>query len=483
MAIEPISFAPNQESSYDDLGGSSPLAVNVIIDPNGVVYKRPGITTYADAPSTVINSNGIEGIYATNDSQLFVVAGADHNRKIYKVNSSGALDLSTGSLANLNGTLRPTFTETEAWLVIAGGNNIQKVDLQTLVSSRLDGDPPFASHVTANSSRLLANDTTVDKTKVRFSGIAQGLTVTTGHETWSVTGNADDGGFFTAEARPDNIVALQENTNEVFVWGTDNLQVFVPDASNIFAPAATREFGCLAPASIIKADQEFFWLDQHRRFVYSDGRQFQNIEKAIKSQLDEIEDPTDCIGYRVLLGHVECFVWMFPSDGRTFCYQKGGGWSQWLGWDINQSNFKRLIINAHHLRRDGGINVVGTTTGKIGKLSLDATDDLGEPIVSQVYSGFIDRKTDNRKLCRGIKVSCRRGSNTSEPIGRIEWRDDTGNWNGPITFDFGSTGDNYIVKEFRGLGIYNRRQWRFTFSDSAQLALVRVVEEFDVLGI
>ena len=52
--------------------------------------------------------------------------------------------------------------------------------------------------------------------------------------------------------------------------------------------------------------------------------------------------------------------------------------------DDSQANFKRFIVNAHHLRRDGGLNVVGTTDGRVGKLSLQSYDDRGEKIVAYV---------------------------------------------------------------------------------------------------
>jgi hypothetical protein len=476
-----ISFGPNQESSFDELGGSSSQAINVVIDKNGVVYKRPGITSYSVAPASVVDSEGIEGIHSTNDGQLFVVGGPALDRNIYKILNGNAINLSGPPAANLVGNKRPIFTETEAFMLIAGGREIQKVRIDNNQSSRLGGDPPLATHVTANTSRLLANDISVDKTKVRFSGIAQGTVVTTGHETWGV-GNDDDGGFFTAEARPDNVVAVIENTNEVFVWGTDNVQIFVPDTTSIFAPAATREFGTSAPYSIIKRDQEFFWLDQYRRFVYSDGRTFRTIEEPIKKKLDTLTTISDCFGYRVFLGHIDCFVWTFPTDGVTFAYQKDGGWSEWNGWDSSQSNFKVFQVKSHHLRRDGGVNVVGTIDGHVAKLSQSASSDLDELIVSRVNSGFQNRETENLKFCRSVKITARRGENSSEPLGRLEWRDDSGQYGNPLFFDFGSTGDNYITKEFRSLGIYRRRDWRFTFSDSANLALVKVVEDFDVLS-
>ena len=477
-----IVFGPFQEGSYEELGGSSPRAINVVIDPKGVVSKRPGIASYDVAPSGVVDAAGITGLYADNTGQLFAVGGTPDARHIYKLFNGAAADLSLAPNSTLRGRRRPIFAETEVFLVIAGGSNIQKIDLQTLMSTQLGGAPPVASHIIANSSRLAANDIIVDKTKVRFSGISQGTVDTSGHETWVNTGLSEDGGFITAEARPDPVQAVHENTNEVFVWGTDNVQIFAPDASSGFAPTVTREAGTLAPYSIIKQGQDFFWLDQHRRIVYSDGRSFQNIEGPIKAQLDALSDPTDCFGYRVFTGHVDCLVWTFPTDGRTFAYQIGGGWAEWFGWDDSQANFKRFIVNAHHLRRDGGLNVVGTTDGRVGKLSLGSFDDRGEKVVAYVESGFQNRETDNLKKCCTVKFAIRRGSNAAASLGRIEWRDDTGPWNGPIYIDTGTTGDNHCVREVRSLGSYRRRQWRWTFSDTANLSLLKVTESFEVLG-
>lgn len=483
MPQDVINFGPNQESSYDELGGASPSAINVVVDKNGAVYKRPGIATYSESPSSVINSSGIVGIYSTNDGQLFAIGNEVNSRSIYKISGGSAAEISIGPNEHLLGNGRPIFTETEVYAVIAGGLDLQRIVLSSSASERTWTNAPLATHVVANTSRLLANDAFLDKTKVRYSGVSQGTVDTSLHLDWTNTGVADEGGFFTAEARPDNVVAVAENTNEVFVWGTDNVQMFQPDAELIFAPTATREFGTCAPYSIIKKDQDFFWLDQYRRFVYSDGRQFQNIEKPIKKKLDALSRVDDCFGYRVLLGHIDCMVWCFPTAGTTFVYQIGGGWSEWNGWDSSTSNFKVLQILSHHLRRDGGINVVGTVGGKVGKLSQTAYDDLGELIVSRTDSGFVDRGTPNRKLSRSIKIEGRRGQTSSESLGRIEWRDNLGNWNGPLFVDFGTTGDYDIVKEFRGLGTYNRRQWRFTFSDSANLSLIRVTETFDILGV
>ena len=175
-----ISFGPFQEGSYDELGGSSPRAINVVIDPKGVVTKRPGIASYPVAPSGVVDSDGILGLYAANDGQLFAVGGTPDARKLYKLLNGSALNISLNANGALRGRRRPVFAETEVFLIIAGGADIQKVRLDTLESTQLGGEPPVASHVIAQSSRLLANDLFEDRTKVRFSGISQGTVDTSG---------------------------------------------------------------------------------------------------------------------------------------------------------------------------------------------------------------------------------------------------------------------------------------------------------------
>lgn len=484
MPQDVISFSNSQETSWEELGGANSYAFNVVIDGKGVVHKRPGIGLYAEAPSTVIHPSGISGIRATNDGQLFALDSRINSRHIYKIQGGAAVDLSNIPSSSLIGNLRPYFTETEELLVMSGGLDMQKVTLATDASTRLGGSPPFSSHVVANSSRLLANDLFVDKTKVRYSNVNGqiGGTGDIGYEDWTV-GVAGTAGFFTAEARPDNVVAIGENTNEVFVFGQDNVQVFVPDSSLIFAPAATREFGCLAPYSVVKKEQDFFWLDHRKQFIYSDGREFKVISGPIQGDLSGITTFNDCFGYRVFVGHVDCIVWTFPTDGRTFVYQIGGGWSQWAGWDSGASQFKLFTVSAHELRRDNAVNVVGTYAGKVGQLSLTSTSDLGEIINSQVTSAFLDRTTDTLKQCVNVKIAARRGSNSTAPIGTLEYRNQTGGWSEPLTVNFGSTNDRDIIRIFRSLGTYRRRQWRFTFSADSQLSLVKVTEEFKDLEI
>jgi hypothetical protein len=337
---EPIPFAPALETSSEEISGASPEAFNIIADVRGVIRKRPGLAAYTGvAPATSVDANGILGLYLTQDrvahtsgtdqvsgehpGVLYAVgatvnaSGGGHNRgrNVYRIVGgtatlvgTGAADedrLSTPAAIATTRFPRPVFAETEALLVIAGGAEIGKIDIRPETFSApnfttnadyhemsfLGGCPPFASHVLTNSSRILANDTQLDQTKVRYSDISQGIVDFSGHESWDPTPGA--AGFFTAEARSDYIVACAENTNDIFLFGTTSVQLFAPDGSTTFAPSITREAGCLAPYGVIKVDDKYVWLDHMTRIVSSDGRQWEDIGGAIQQSLDEYDTPGD----------------------------------------------------------------------------------------------------------------------------------------------------------------------------------------------
>lgn len=470
---EAINFGSSQRSGLDPLAGAGAVAMNVYTDKLGTVRRRPGLSIIAGLADTAVDADGLQGLYATDDGKLLAV-GAGKQRWLYEVTAAGARKLALA----LPGTLRPTFAQTEMLVVMAGGGAMLRYVRADGSTALLGGDPPDASHVVAMNLRLLANDVVVDRTKVRFSDIAQGTLSYAGHEDWTPT-NPVTAGSLTAEARPDPIVALGENTNEVFVWGTGSLQMFAADPTFGFAPTSSVEHGLAAPYSVVKADGQFFWLDQYRRFIMSDGRSRNDISEDIASTLDSISSIDDCFGFRVVVGNLDAVVWSFPTDGRTFAYQKGSGWAQWSGFNGNWSPFR---VNSTTYRRSDAATIAATTDGFLAKFDTATTTDLGDAINAYTVTGYLDRGTDMVKHCRCVRLSLRRGTVTGAtgPQAWLCWRDRPGPWTGRVPVDLGRSGDTEIVVQIRSLGVYKRRQWMFEFSGTEELVLVRASEEFEV---
>lgn len=483
--IERIPFQNQEAPTNDVLAGGSPIAMNIMADGLGVIRRRPGITTYEGAPSGVIDTSGLANIYITTHGALYAVGTSGADRPIYRIAAGGAIKLGGGiAPTGLRGSERPVFAETEMLLVLAGGDAPQKVELATDTSSRLGGSPPNASHVIAQANRLLANDVTLDRTAVRFSDTFGGLVSFSGAEVWSY-GGFGTSGYFTAQTRPDDVVALGQTTSEVYVFGQQTTQLFTQDPDFTFAPVVTQELGMGAPYSLVQADGSSFWLDNLRRIVMSSGRGFQILSDDIHAQLEAIPSVDDCFAFRPLIGSLDALVWRFPSAGSTYCYQKGGGWSQWAGWDSTHGQWKDFIVTGHTMRADKSTNIVATSTGRIGVLSMDEETDFGDPIVAYMETGYMNRNSDAYKLCKCVRLTLRRGT-TQDPVGpqaKLSFRDRPGTEWVDIPVDLGASGDVEIVVPFYSLGTYRRRQWRFEYSGTEALALVSATEEFDVMSV
>jgi hypothetical protein len=495
MAQAEINFSNRQATGQQELAGAPGFAINVIVDDTGAIRRRPGLQAVPGIYNGVIDPTGLSGIYATIDGKLYAIGSTPGNRNIYRVTSIPTLLGTALSDSNLSGLLRPVFAETQLILAIAGGDKMQKIVLADDTSSRIKDEPPYASHVAANSSRLLGNianvnyNNTFDKSIVRFSGIANGNSSFAGLEVWTEGVVIGGAGHFSAEANPDPVLAVYENTNEVFCFGTKSVQLFAPDPfvsdTGIpagWSPSVTKELGCTAPYSIVKVNQMFFWLDDLRRFVMSDGRSEQVISDPIQKTIDDMPVVGDCYGYRVVVGMLDNMTWRFGQDGRTFSFQKGSGWAEWLSW--KNGNWAPFPVTCSKISPINGANLVGDSSGRIGRLSLDATTDYGEPINARVETGYLDRGTDEKKHCRCVRVAMRRGQTTSAvgPVAYISWRDQPGPYGPPLAIDLGAQGDTHPVVELRSLGAYRRRQWRFEFSGTEPLELVKVTEEFDILA-
>lgn len=469
MPSERVDFGPRQKSGHDEVGGAAPFAMNVCVDGSGVVRRRPGIQAYGGAPATVVDAAGVLGLHETLGGDLYAVGGDPATKRVYFVTAASATDISASSAVYLVGGLRPIIAETEAMIVLAGGNQPLKVEFAVLQTALLGGSPPLGSHVIANSSRLLMNDVITNLGRVSYSATAAGSSIA-GHEDWS----SIEAGFFTAEARPDPVLALHENTSEVFPFGSTSLQYHAPDAQSVYAPVSTREHGLAAPYSVIKSDQAFAWLDHQRRFVVSDGRSLQVLSRDIQQTLNDMTTVGDCFGYRVHDGPLECFVWTFPTDGRTFAYQVGGGWAQWA--ERAGANWAQFSVTAHHQCGSNAQNVVGTAAGRICRLQNGVADDLGQPIVASVRTGFLSRESSLRKRCNALRFEARYDG-SAPATGLLRWRDDLGGFSDSIVVYF----DRPVI-ELRTLGVYRTRQWEFEFSGTTDFSLVSVTEDFDVLS-
>lgn len=478
MPEQPIPFGNKEGSGLSELGGASPLSFNVVTDGVGAVRRRPGLRARDGVASTAIASTAITGVWVAQDGTIYAVDDGAV-RHIYKV-AGAATNLTTDD-PFLLGDRRPQFAETEALLVVAGGKQALKVELGSgkvslLADTATPSDPPHPTHIVANQSRLVANDLN-HVTFLRFSDQAAGSSFA-GHEYWLLAGIGTSG-FVSADARADPIVAVHDNTNEIFVFGSQTLQVFAPDGLSVYAPSATRQVGCIAPNSVVQNDQSFMWLNEFRHFVRSDGRSFEVLSDPIAQTLKDLTRVDDCFGYRFNEGWADVMVWTFPTDGLTFAYQESVGWSRWAGWNGNWTAFP--VASKQPSMKS---SIVGLNDGRIGELANRCLTDYGSAIRAYSETGYLNRGTDARKQCESVRLGLRRGKTdaSTEPQANLYYSDRPGHRSDPIPIRLGLGGDTDIVVTLRSLGVYRRRKWIFEFTGTDELVLASATESFNVLS-
>ncbi len=475
-----IPFAETQASGLDELSGTAPLQRNFIPDAAGGLRQRFGIRPWADFPTEVTNTSPIIGVYPWRQWVLFV----RQDRTIAAVQAPGSVvELSDATAATrLDGALRPVWTYDQQRVVVTGGGAPQKWEGVGL-SSRLapgaimpDGSPLALTHIAYSSQRLVGNDNNNTGTW-QWTGPGPGV-----HDVWPVVGAF----FQEAEASPDPLVALYVNANEVFLFGKETTQVYIPDATSVFAVATVIQVGTSAPYSVITTDAgDSSWLDENQRFVTSAGRNYKVVsDPGMTAAIKALGDVSDCWGCNIKIGPSNLLVWTFDTAERGFFYDKiTGKWGE-IGSSTPTGENVAWPVNCYtYLASPTNIHLVGLDDGTIGELTYEAFDDNGTPIVAQSRTGFQDRGTFTRKNCQRVQVQMRRGDNAPPgpaPVVEVRYRDDLGSFRPVLRWSTGIGGDYQPVVEKWNAGMYRQRQWELLWSGGAGFIMTGATEQIEL---
>lgn len=469
---EKLDFASGQKSSDEQLGGAIPQSVNVLVDNVGAIHVRPGISAWEDFADTPLfdEMTSVDGLGVWNDYLVYVTS----DRLIHAQFAPGNhVDLSNATVTTqLDNDKRPVFAPTETRMVIAGGGALQKWEGPSVLSARLGGTPPATTHVVAITQRLVVNPVGLSG-QVEWSDPFE-----TGHETWN-------GEFKELQSKPDPLPAIYDTAGEIIGFGTETVETLAPDEQEIFVSVRTWSSGTAAPYSFVNNDETFGFLDSRRRIQFGNGRAYKAIsDLGITESLQGLATVADCWGFRVQLAGWNLLGWHFPTVGRTFVFDvdrqwwgewrghSGGLWAPWAAFSMTYWPARNL-------------HLVGLGDGTIGKLDMSAVTDNGDPIVADVYTGFIDHGVDNWKQHISTRFTFKRGLGTvgdvPGPRCQLFWRDSTGAWEDPYELPLGNADDPNPVVEVRSLGVYRTRQWRLRMSDDVPLTFVGATETFEVL--
>ena len=192
--------------------------------------------------------------------------------------------------------------------------------------------------------------------------------------------------FASAEGSPDQLVALMIDHREVWLFGTNSVEVWYNAGTTDFPLAriqgAYNEIGCIAPYSVAKADNSVFWLGADARgngIVYrAQGYQGTRISThAVEWQIQQYGQLADAVAFTYQQeGHI-FYVLNFPSANTTWVYDVAtGAWHERAYW--NYGAFARHRANCQ--MNFGGEIVVGDyANNKIYAFDMYTYSDADNP--------------------------------------------------------------------------------------------------------
>jgi hypothetical protein len=296
--------------------------------------------------------------------------------------------------------------------------------------------------------------------------------------------------FASAEGSPDGVVGLIVDHREVWVFGTNSVEVWYDAGAADFPlqriQGAFNEIGCAAPYSIAKLDNGLFWLGSDARgrgIVYrANGYTGQRISThAVEWQIQQYGNLSDAIGYTYQQDGHAFYVLIFPQANTTWVFDVStGAWHERAGW--NNGSFTRHRSNCQ--MNFGDEIVVGDfENGNIYAFDQDVYADNGS--IQRWLRAWRALPTGQNTLKRTahhtLQLDCESGVglNTgqgSNPQVMLRWSDDGGHtWSNEHWAEMGGIGEYGHRVFWRRLGMTMKlrdRVYEISGTDPVKIAIM-----------
>ena len=417
---------------------------------------------------TTVGTGPIRGLWKMGDFG-YIVSGY----RLYKIDSNwavtdlGLLDYGTGpvSMAD-NGTQLFIACNGPSYIYDAASSTLAKIT---------DVDFPGAVTVGYLDGYFVFNEP--NSQKIWVTGLFNGTQI-------------DPLDFASAEGSPDGVVGLIVDHREVWVFGTNSVEVWY-DAGGTDFPlqriqGAFNEIGCAAAYSIAKMDNGLFWLGQDARgrgMVYrANGYTGARISThAIEWQIQQYDRIDDAIAYTYQQDGHSFYVLTFPTANKTWVYDVATqGWHERAGFANGE--FTRHRSNCQ-MNYNAEIVVGDYQNGNIYAFDLDVYADNGQ--VQKWLRSWRALPTATNTLKRttqhGMQLDCETGVglNTgqgSDPQVMLRWSDDGGHtWSNEHWVSMGKIGQYGRRAIWRRLGMTLKlrdRVYEVSGTDPVKIAIL-----------
>jgi hypothetical protein len=296
--------------------------------------------------------------------------------------------------------------------------------------------------------------------------------------------------FASAEGSPDGVVGLIVDHREVWVYGTNSVEVWY-DAGTADFPlqriqGAFNEIGCAAAYSIAKMDSGVFWLGKDARgqgIVYrANGYTGQRISThAVEWHIQQYGDLSGTIGYTYQQDGHSFYVLIFPQANTTWVYDAATqAWHERAGW--NNGSFTRHRSNCQ-VAFNNEVIVGDYANGNLYAFDLDVYADNGQ--IQRWLRSWRALPTGQNNLKRtahhSLQLDCETGvglniGQGSDPEVMLRWSDDGGHtWSSEHWKKMGKIGEYGYRTLWRRLGMTTKirdRVYEVSGTDPVKIAVM-----------
>jgi hypothetical protein len=296
--------------------------------------------------------------------------------------------------------------------------------------------------------------------------------------------------FASAEGSPDGLVGLIVDHREVWLFGTDSVEVWYDAGLADFPLAriqgAFNEIGCVAAFSIAKLDNGLFWLGTDARgqgIVYrANGYTGQRVSThAIEYAIAQYGNISDAVAYTYQQEGHAFYVLTFPNGNATWVYDVATqAWHERAGWDNGAFTRHRSNCQCNF----GGNIIVGDyENGNIYVFDLDVyADNSGIQKWLRSWRAIPTGQNNLKRTSQHtLQLDCEAGvginnGQGSDPQVMLRWSDDGGHtWSNEYWQSIGKIGQYFKRVIWRRLGMTLKlrdRVYEVSGTDPVKIAIV-----------
>lgn len=285
--------------------------------------------------------------------------------------------------------------------------------------------------------------------------------------------------YATAEGAPDPLVSLIVDHREVWLLGTETIEVWInvgnPDFPFQRIQGAFLEIGCAAQYSVAKMDNSIFWLARDERGVgtiqravgYSPVRVSNH---AVEYAIGSYSRIDDAVAYTYTQEGHAFYVISFPTAEATWCFDASTNL-----WHERAYRYPATGQLGRH-RSNCQMNFAGLTlvgdweTGNVYALDLDTYTDNGAAIERiricphiAANAKYVFHQSLELLMQAGVGLPSGQGS---DPQAMLSWSNDGGySYGTELWASIGKIGERRARVKWRRLGKARDRVYKVSITD------------------